>query len=119
MRQLCRTRPPLNIPDADGLVADLGGGSIEIVFRKGCDKAWHQLNFALIRCNESEITKALLSADWIAERQAKRLLELAAVFAPLAAFFWAAYPLPVLHGAKIKADFVHGLWTILQSKAKF
>ena len=103
----------LNIPDADGLVADLGGGSIEIVsLKKGVIRHGTSFNFGhLSDVNESEITKALLSADWIAGRQAKRLYGVGGSFRAFGAAFFerTAYPLPVLHGAKIKADFVHGL----------
>ena len=76
----------LNIPDADGLVADLGGGSIEIVsLKKGVIRHGTSFNFGhLSDVNESEITKALLSADWIAERQAKRLFGVGGRHATLA-----------------------------------
>ena len=103
----------LNIPDADGLVADLGGGSIEIVsLKKGVIRHGTSFNFGhLSDVNESEITKALLSADWIAERQAKRLFGVGGSFRAFGTAFFdrASYPLPVLHGTKIKADFVRGL----------
>ena len=103
----------LNIPDADGLVADLGGGSIEIVsLRKGAMKHSASFNFGhLSDVHESEVITAFKSVDWIAGRQAKRLFGVGGSFRAFGTAFFdrASYPLPVLHGTKIKADFVRGL----------
>ena len=103
----------LNIPDADGLVADLGGGSIEIVsLKKGAMVHGASFNFGhLSDVNENEIIQSFEKSDWIAGRQAKRLYGVGGSFRAFGAAFFerTAYPLPVLHGTKIKADFVRGL----------
>jgi len=65
----------LNIPDADGLVADLGGGSIEIVaLTKGEITHGISFNFGhLSDVDEATILQAFENTDWIAARRAKRL----------------------------------------------
>ena len=103
----------LNIPDADGLVADLGGGSIEIVaLTKGEITHGISFNFGhLSDVDEATILQAFENTDWIAARRAKRLYGVGGSFRAFGAAFFdrAAYPLPVLHGTKIKSDFVSAL----------
>ena len=103
----------LNIPDADGLVADLGGGSIEIVaLAKGEITHGISFNFGhLSDVDEAEIFQAFTHTDWIAARHAKRLYGVGGSFRAFGAAYFdrASYPLPVLHGTKIKSDFLSGL----------
>ena len=103
----------LNIPDADGLVADLGGGSIEIVaLQKGVMIHGTSFNFGhLSDVDENEVIQSFEKTDWIAGRKAKRLYGVGGSFRAFGAVFFerTAYPLSVLHGTKIKTDFVFGL----------
>ena len=65
----------LNIPKASGLVADLGGGSIEIVeLKKGEVLNSISLNYGhLSTADEAEIAAALEAVDWIKRAKAKQL----------------------------------------------
>jgi exopolyphosphatase/guanosine-5'-triphosphate,3'-diphosphate pyrophosphatase len=103
----------LNIPDADGLVADLGGGSIEIVaLDKGNITHGVSHNFGhLSDVDEAEVMQAFENTAWIAARRAKRLYGVGGSFRAFGAAFFdrVSYPLPVLHGTKIKSDFMRGL----------
>ena len=103
----------LNVPEADGLVADLGGGSIEIVaLEKGRKAQSVSLNFGhLSSVEDVEIFQAFKNINWITERGAKCLYGVGGSFRAFGAAFFdrTSYPLPVLHGVKIKSDFVLGL----------
>ena len=95
----------LNIPEASGLVADLGGGSIEIAeLKKGEVRNAISLNYGhLSNVDEAEITAALETVDWIRRARAKQLFGVGGSFRALGLAFFARekYPLPVLHGTKI------------------
>ena len=103
----------LNIPDADGLVADLGGGSIEIVLlEKGVATHGISHNFGhLSDVDEADVLKAFQNTDWLAACKAKRLYGVGGSFRAFGAAFFhrVSYPLAVLHGAKIKSGFVRGM----------
>jgi len=103
----------LNIPDADGLVADLGGGSIEIVaLDKGVITHGVSHNFGhLSDVDEADIMRAFENTEWLAARRAKRLFGVGGSFRAFGAAFFdrVSYPLPVLHGTKMKSGFVLGL----------
>jgi exopolyphosphatase/guanosine-5'-triphosphate,3'-diphosphate pyrophosphatase len=97
----------LNIPNVTGLVADLGGGSIEIVnLKNGELKNAISLNYGhLSDVSEAEIIKAISSVSWIAAAKAKQLFGVGGSFRALGQAYFARekYPLPVLHGLKIDA----------------
>ena len=97
----------LNIPEASGLVADLGGGSIEIVaLKKGEIQHAVSLNYGhLSDASEEEIMAAMTAVEWIATVGAKQLFGVGGSFRAFGLAFFARerYPLPVLHGVKIPA----------------
>jgi exopolyphosphatase/guanosine-5'-triphosphate,3'-diphosphate pyrophosphatase len=97
----------LNIPEASGLVADLGGGSIEIVaLKKGEILHALSLNYGhLSDVDEDEIVAAMTAIDWLGTVGAKQLFGVGGSFRALGAAFIIRenYPLPVLHGLKIAA----------------
>ena len=103
----------LNIPKASGLVADLGGGSIEIVeLKKGGVLNSISLNYGhLSTADEAEIAAALGAIDWIKRAKAKQLFGVGGSFRALGSAFFVheKYPLPVLHGTKIGSDKVLAL----------
>ena len=103
----------LNIPEASGLVADLGGGSIEIVeLKKGEVLNAISLNYGhLSSADETEIMDALAAVDWIRRAKAKQLFGVGGSFRALGLAFFTRenYPLPVLHGTKISTSKVLAL----------
>ena len=100
----------LNVPEASGLVADLGGGSIEIVaLKKGEIRHSVSLNYGhLSNADEAEIMSALAQVGWIKSFAAKQLFGVGGSFRALGSAFIERedYPLPVLHGLKISSDMV-------------
>ena len=98
----------LNVPEASGLVADLGGGSIEIVaLEKGEIQHSVSLNYGhLSNADEAEIITALTQIDWIKSFAAKQLFGVGGSFRALGSAFIELenYPLPVLHGLKVSSD---------------
>ena len=96
----------LNLPEASGLIADLGGGSIEIIaLRRG--KVCHSvsLNFGhLSSLTDQEIMSALREHSWIRDFGAKQLFGVGGSFRSIGSAFISrtGYPLRVLHGLKIK-----------------
>ena len=103
----------LNVPAASGLVADLGGGSIEIVaLKKGEIEHSVSLNIGhLSTCEEIEIISALTKISWIKSFAAKQLFGVGGSFRALGSAFIERenYPLPVLHGLKVSSDKVIAL----------
>ncbi len=98
----------LNVPEANGLVADLGGGSIEIVALKD-GEIMHSisLNYGhLSTAGEAEIIAAMREVGWIETFGAKQLFGVGGSFRALGSAFIERedYPLPVLHGLKISRD---------------
>ena len=100
----------LNVPEASGLVADLGGGSLEIVaLKKGEIQHSVSLNYGhLSNADEAEIIAALAQVGWIESFRAKQLFGVGGSFRALGSAFIERedYPLPVLHGLKISHDMV-------------
>lgn len=98
----------LNVPEANGLVADLGGGSIEIVALKdGVVMHSVSLNHGhLSNVEEGEIINAIRGVGWIESFGAKQLFGVGGSFRALGSAFIERenYPLPVLHGLKINRD---------------
>ena len=100
----------LNVPEASGLVADLGGGSIEIVaLEKGEIRHSVSLNYGhLSNADEAEIIAAFAQIGWIKSFAAKQLFGVGGSFRALGLAFIERedYPLPVLHGLKISSEMV-------------
>ncbi len=103
----------LNVPEASGLVADLGGGSIEIVaLEKGVIQHTASLNYGhLSNASEAEIIAAISDIDWLENFQDKQLFGVGGSFRALGSAYFERekYPLKVLHGARISAEKVLGL----------
>ena len=97
---------PVQILSKTGLVADLGGGSIEIIaLRRGevCHSV--SLNYGhLSSVIASEIGSALAEHSWIRDFGAKQLFGVGGSFRTIGSAFISrtGYPLHVLHGLKIK-----------------
>ena len=109
----------LNLPEATGLVADLGGGSIEIIaLRRGevCHSV--SLNYGhLSSLTASEIGSALAEHSWIRDFGAKQLFGVGGSFRTIGSAFISrtGYPLHVLHGLKIKRKDVLAICRDLRS----
>ena len=95
----------LNIPEATGLVADLGGGSLELIdLKRGEILNSASFNFGhLSSVNAKSVSDAITSKKWIKKSKAKQLFGIGGSFRALGSAFFARekYPLPVLHGTKI------------------
>ena len=98
----------LNIPDASGLVADLGGGSLEVVkLDQGKVRNSTSFNFGhLSTVSQDEITAAFEKAPWLAVGQTGRIYGVGGSFRALGLAYieQTGYPLPVLHGLRIPGD---------------
>ena len=98
----------LNIAEASGLVADLGGGSLEVVaLDHGEVRHSTSFNFGhLSDVAEDAITKALAQTPWIAEARGGRIYGVGGSFRALGLAYieQTGYPLPVLHGLRIPGD---------------
>ena len=80
----------LNVPEASGLVADLGGGSIEIVaLKKGEIRHSVSLNYGhLSNADEAEIIAAFTQIGWIKSFAAKQLFGVGGSFRALGFGFY-------------------------------
>ncbi|WP_190275443.1 Ppx/GppA phosphatase family protein [Candidatus Puniceispirillum marinum] len=98
----------LNVPSASGIVADLGGGSLEIVrLEKGKVKYSISLNIGhLSTLKDKDIDKALAGVKWLGAKKNLKLYGVGGSFRALGLAFIeeTRYPLSVLHGLKIDAD---------------
>ena len=98
----------LNMPGASGIVADLGGGSLEIVrLDKGEVKHSTSLNIGhLSNVRDKDINKALAEVKWLGTKKNLKLYGVGGSFRALGLAFIeeTRYPLSVLHGLKINAD---------------
>ena len=98
----------LNIPGASGIVADLGGGSLEIVrLEKGEVKHAVSLNIGhLSSLSDKDIDKALASVAWLDSKKNLKLYGVGGSFRALGTAFIeeARYPLSVLHGLTVDAE---------------
>ena len=103
----------LNIAEASGLVADLGGGSLEVVaLDHGEVRHSTSFNFGhLSDADEDTITNALAQTPWIAAAQGGRIYGVGGSFRALGLAYieQTGYPLPVLHGLRIPGDEAHQL----------
>ena len=95
----------LNMPQATGYVADLGGGSLEIVDLES-GKMQHSTSFNFGHLSEvgrDEIEAAMKSVPWLAEGRHSALYGVGGSFRALGLAYieQTGYPLPVLHGLRI------------------
>ena len=98
----------LNIADATGLVADLGGGSLEVVaLEHGAARHSTSFNFGhLSDIDEDSIISAIAGTSWIAGTGGARIYGVGGSFRALGLAYieQTGYPLPVLHGLRIPGD---------------
>ena len=103
----------LNLPRATGLVADLGGGSIEIIkLKNGQIKQSTSFDFGhLSDVKRSEVDDAFEGTDWISGASPKRLYGVGGSFRAFASAYieQSGYPLPVLHGLTVPKKAAKGL----------
>lgn len=96
----------LNIPDATGLVADLGGGSLEVVaVEDGVMKQATSFNFGhLSQVTKSGIIEAMDGEPWIEKGAYRRIYGVGGSFRALGLAYidQTGYPLPVLHGLRVE-----------------
>ncbi len=95
----------LNLPDATGFVADLGGGSLEVVdLEKGVIRQSTSFNFGhLSSLDADEINAAFDLHPWLAEGFHDRIYGVGGSFRALGLAYieQSGYPLTVLHGLRI------------------
>ena len=95
----------LNMPRATGLVADLGGGSIEVIkLSDGVITQSASFDFGhLSDVKRSQINAAFDAKEWISAAKPKRLYGVGGSFRAFASAYikQSGYPLPVLHGLNI------------------
>ena len=105
----------LNMPNATGLVADLGGGSLEVVaLVKGQVRHSTSFNFGhLSEVSEPDIDRAIAATPWIAEYGSECIFGVGGSFRALGLAYIerTGYPLPVLHGLRIPGRDADGLLT--------
>jgi len=98
----------LNLPRATGLVADLGGGSLEVVaLEDGQARQSTSFNFGHLSTVEAdEIDQALAGESWLSARPGTRIYGVGGSFRALGLAYieQTGYPLPVLHGLRIPGD---------------
>ena len=98
----------LNIPEATGLVADLGGGSLEIVaLENGQARQSTSFNFGhLSTVDADEIDRAMAGEPWLSATPQTRIYGVGGSFRALGLAYieQTGYPLPVLHGLRMPAD---------------
>ncbi len=111
----------LNLPRATGLVADLGGCSIEIIkLKNGQIKESTSFDFGhLSKVKRSQINDVFRATDWISAKSSKRLYGVGGSFRALASAYikQSGYPLPVLHGLTIPTQAAQGLLAAFASKS--
>ncbi len=94
-----------NMPTIDGLVADLGGGSLELVLvSSGQVKQAVSLNIGHLSTRpKAEIKDMVAQVPWLKEAKGKVLYGVGGSFRALGSAFVAttAYPLHLLHGLQI------------------
>jgi len=114
------------IPDADGVVADLGGGSLELVKVGGGDMSEHTtLPLGLLRLTEASngdrgkaislINKALDKHEWVARAKNKTLFAVGGAWRSLARVCIAqmGYPLHVLDNFTLVRPQAIGLFDVI------
>ena len=98
----------LNLPDATGFVADLGGGSLEVVkLDGGVAQQATSFNFGhLSAVTEEEIQDAFDRAPWLTGDSSTKIYGVGGSFRALGLAYieQTGYPLPVLHGLRIPSE---------------
>lgn len=98
----------LNIPEATGLVADLGGGSLEVVeLETGRARHSTSFNFGhLSSVSQDEIVTAFAAVPWLAGGERTRIYGVGGSFRALGLAYieQTGYPLSVLHGLRIPGE---------------
>ena len=98
----------LNIPEASGFVADLGGGSLEVVkLERGVAQHSTSFNFGhLSTVTADDLRNAFDSTSWLAGDSSTRIFGVGGSFRALGLAYieQTGYPLPVLHGLRIPGD---------------
>lgn len=97
-----------NMPEIDGLVADLGGGSIELVHvEAGRMKDAVSLNIGhLSQLRPKNIKQLIADVSWLQDARGKPLYGIGGSFRAVGSAFMTrtSYPLFLLHGLTIDAD---------------
>jgi exopolyphosphatase / guanosine-5'-triphosphate,3'-diphosphate pyrophosphatase len=107
------------IPDADGVMGDLGGGSVELV-RIAQGKVHERVSlplgpFALAglsaEAQEKRISKALADVDWLKAAQSKPFYMVGGAWRALCHLhmYQSDFPLPIIHGYQIDVSALDGL----------
>ena len=98
----------LNIPEATGFVADLGGGSLEVVkLERGVAQHSTSFNFGhLSTVTADDLRNDFDSTPWLAGDSSTRIFGVGGSFRALGLAYieQTGYPLPVLHGLRIPGD---------------
>ena len=98
----------LNIPEATGFVADLGGGSLEVVkLERGTAQHSTSFNFGhLSMVTADEIQEAFDRTPWLAGGSDTKIFGVGGSFRALGLAYieQTGYPLAVLHGLRIPGE---------------
>ena len=117
-------------PDADGIVGDLGGGSLELVRVRNGEPGERAsfplgvLRLAALRKAEGmldkQVTRALAKADWIGKGEGLPFYLVGGSWRALARLDMelAQYPLPIMHGYRLNADAVARLVRTIEGASK-
>jgi exopolyphosphatase/guanosine-5'-triphosphate,3'-diphosphate pyrophosphatase len=107
-----------NMPHVSGLVADLGGGSLELVLvKEGQVQKSTSLNMGhLSTRTESEIATLLCAVDWLGDAAGVTLYGIGGSFRALGSAYVkrSNYPLFLLHGLELNVPIVLDILTSLQ-----
>ncbi|WP_338330672.1 Ppx/GppA family phosphatase, partial [Commensalibacter sp. Nvir] len=120
-----------SIPEAEGLVADIGGGSMELVQISGQEKFKAQtLPLGVIRLTDRSsrklsnaktiVAKDLKTVSWLGTVKKKNLYLVGGAFRAMAQLYieYTSYPLSIVHYYKLSLDEAKRMveWTIEKSK---
>ncbi len=113
-----------NVPVKNGIIADLGGGSLELILiSKGKIKKFISLDIGhLIPANQEDILKLLRSVKWIEKSKNLTFYGTGGSFRSLGSAYIknSNYPLYIIHGLSIKPEkCVILLDKIIEAKNKF
>jgi exopolyphosphatase / guanosine-5'-triphosphate,3'-diphosphate pyrophosphatase len=116
------------IPDADGVMGDLGGGSVELV-RIAAGKVLDRLSlplgpFALNdlsqEAQEKRIHKALAEVDWLKSAHGKPFYMVGGAWRALCHLHMHGqdFPLPIIHGYSVPVSHLDGLLALVHALDK-